>query len=108
MRPPCASSCRCRRCAGRAAEAVHWAETATQRRYPPFKHVVYIIKENRPYDQVFGDVAGGDGAPSLVFFGKDSTPNPRALAARFGLFDRFFPSPEVSSQGHIWSTAAYV
>ena len=64
-------------------------------RYPLFKHVVYIIKENRTYDQVFGDVPGGDGDPSLVFFGLDSTPNHRTLAARFGLFDRFFTNAEV-------------
>jgi hypothetical protein len=78
------------------------------RRYPPFKHVVYVIKENRTYDQIFGDVNEGDGDPSLVFFDRTSTPNHRALALRFGLFDRFFTNAEVSSQGHIWSTAAYV
>jgi DNA-binding beta-propeller fold protein YncE len=92
----------------RVAAANGWDSPAPARRYPPFKHVVYIIKENRTYDQVFGDVPGGDGDPSLVFFGKDSTPNHRALAARFGLFDRFFTNAEVSSQGHVWSTAAYV
>jgi YVTN family beta-propeller protein len=92
----------------RVASANGWDAPARPRRYPPFKHVVYIIKENRTYDQVFGDVPGGDGDPSLVFFGQDSTPNHRALAARFGLFDRFFTNAEVSSQGHVWSTAAYV
>jgi hypothetical protein len=77
-------------------------------KYPPFKHVVYIIKENRTYDQIFGDLKEGDGDPRLLFFDKTSTPNHRALALRFGLFDRFFTNAEVSSQGHIWSTAAYV
>jgi sugar lactone lactonase YvrE len=92
----------------RVAAANGWDSPPKPARYPPFRHVVYIIKENRTYDQVFGDVPGGDGDPALVFFGRDTTPNHRALAARFGLFDRFFTNAEVSSQGHIWSTAAYV
>jgi DNA-binding beta-propeller fold protein YncE len=92
----------------RVAEANGWDQQRTSRRYPPFKHVVYIIKENRTYDQVLGDLKEGDGDPNLVFFGKDVSPNHHALALRFGLFDRFFTNAEVSSQGHIWSTAAYV
>lgn len=92
----------------RVAEANGWKHERASRRYPPFKHVVYIIKENRTYDQVLGDLKEGDGDPNLVFFGKDVSPNHHALALRFGLFDRFFTNAEVSSQGHIWSTAAYV
>ncbi len=92
----------------RVAEANGWNQRHSVRRYPPFKHVVYIIKENRTYDQVLGDVKEGDGDPKLVFFGKEVAPNHRALALRFGVFDRFFTNAEVSSQGHIWSTAAYV
>ncbi len=92
----------------RVAAANNWGTPRPQRRYPPFKHVLYIIKENRTYDQVLGDLPEGDGDASLVFFGKDVAPNHRALALRFGLFDRFFTNAEVSSQGHIWSTAAYV
>jgi DNA-binding beta-propeller fold protein YncE len=92
----------------RVAQANGWDHARTARHYPPFKHVLYIIKENRTYDQVFGDLKEGDGDPSLVFFGQDNTPNHHALALRFGLFDRFFTNAEVSSQGHIWSTAAYV
>jgi DNA-binding beta-propeller fold protein YncE len=92
----------------RVATANGWDKPPKPRRYPPFKHVVYVIKENRTYDQVFGDLDGGDGDPALTFFHADSTPNHRALAQRFGLFDRFFVNAEVSSQGHIWSTAAYV
>jgi DNA-binding beta-propeller fold protein YncE len=92
----------------RVAAANNWKEARAPRHYPPFKHVVYIIKENRTYDQVFGDLKEGDGDSSLVFFDKTSTPNHRALALQFGLFDRFFTNAEVSSQGHIWSTAAYV
>lgn len=92
----------------RTAEANNWNAPRASKKYPPFKHVVYIIKENRTYDQVLGDLKEGDGDPSLVFFGKNVAPNHRALALRFGLFDRFFTNAEVSSQGHIWSTTAYV
>ncbi|HWX54528.1 MAG TPA: bifunctional YncE family protein/alkaline phosphatase family protein, partial [Verrucomicrobiae bacterium] len=92
----------------RVAMANNWDQPPAKRRYPPFKHVLYIIKENRTYDQVLGDLPEGDGDPNLVFFGKDVAPNHRALGLRFGLFDRFFTNAEVSSQGHIWSTAAYV
>ena len=91
----------------RVARANGWDTTRGARRYPPFKHVIYIIKENRTYDQIFGDVKEGDGDPSLLFFGENVTPNHHALARRFGLFDRFFVNAEVSAQGHNWSTAAY-
>ena len=91
----------------------------------PIKHVIYVIKENRTYDQVFGDVAASgdgtkaDGDPSLAIFGsseaaarpdgkrQDITPNHRALALRFGLLDRFFVNSEASPDGHNWSTAAF-
>ncbi|HMD17716.1 MAG TPA: bifunctional YncE family protein/alkaline phosphatase family protein [Terriglobales bacterium] len=92
----------------RVAEANNWQALRVRKTYPPFKHVVYIIKENRTYDQVLGDLKEGDGDPALVFFGQAISPNHHALALRFGLFDRFFTNAEVSSQGHIWSTAAYV
>ncbi len=92
----------------RVAAANGWGQQRLAKRYPPFKHVIYIIKENRTYDQLFGDLKEGDGDPSLVFFGQQISPNHHALALRFGLFDRFFTNAEVSSQGHIWSTAAYV
>lgn len=92
----------------RVAAANEWGQRRPDRQYPPFKHVVYIIKENRTYDQLFGDIKEGDGDPNLVFFGREVTPNHHALALRFGLLDRFFTNAEVSSQGHIWSTAAYV
>jgi len=92
----------------RVARANRWEEPRPPRTYPPFKHVIYIIKENRTYDQVFGDLKEGDGDPRLLFFGQTISPNHHALALRFGLFDRFFTNAEVSSQGHLWSTAAYV
>ena len=93
----------------RVVAANDWKHTRAARRYPPFRHVVYVIKENRTYDQVLGDMPEGDGDARLVYFPDVSiTPNHHALARRFGLFDRFFVNAEVSSQGHIWSTAAYV
>ncbi len=92
----------------RVAAANNWTVKRSTQKYPPFKHVVYVVKENRTYDQLFGDLKEGDGDPSLVFFDHRSTPNHRALALRFGLFDRFFTNAEVSAQGHVWSTAAYV
>lgn len=93
----------------RVVAANGWQQRPAARRYPPFKHVIYIIKENRTYDQVLGDMKEGDGDPSLVYFPDVTiTPNHHQLARRFGLFDRFFVNAEVSSQGHIWSTAAYI
>ena len=101
---------------------------AQQKLFPsenPIKHVIYIIKENRTYDQVFGDVKTSgdghtaDGEPDFAIFGNSDaarrpngaaqvvTPNHRALAQRFGLFDRFFVNSEASPDGHNWSTAAF-
>lgn len=73
----------------------------------PIKHVIYIIKENRTYDQVLGDLPIGDGDPNLAWFGKDVTPNDHAIAMRFGVFDRTFTDAQVSANGHNWSTAAF-
>jgi YVTN family beta-propeller protein len=91
----------------------------------PIKHVIYIIKENRTYDQVFGDIktsgdgSAADGEPGFAIFGNSATaqrpdgtrqavtPNHHALAQRFGLFDRFFVNSEASPDGHNWSTAAF-
>lgn len=91
----------------------------------PFKHVIYIIRENRTYDQVLGDIersgdgSKADGEPSVAIFGagraarspndarQDITPNAHALALRFGLLDRFFVNAEASPDGHNWSTAAF-
>ncbi len=93
---------------GRVVRANGWDRPRTAPRYPPFKHVIYVIKENRTYDQVLADLPQGDGDPSLLFFPRTVSPNHHALAERFGLFDRFFVNAEVSAQGHPWSTAAYV
>ena len=93
----------------RVAQANNWNQARRNAaKYPPFKHVIYIIKENRTYDQVLSDLPQGDGDTSLLFFPRAISPNHHALAERFGLFDRFFCNAEVSSQGHVWSTAAYV
>jgi YVTN family beta-propeller protein len=73
----------------------------------PIRHVVYVIKENRSYDQVLGDVAGADGDRRLALFGARITPNQHALARRFGVFDRFFENAQVSADGHNWATAAF-
>jgi DNA-binding beta-propeller fold protein YncE len=72
----------------------------------PIRHVVYILKENRTYDQVFGDLTPGDGDPSLCMYGEDVTPNQHKLARQFGILDNFYDSGEVSGNGHVWSTAA--
>lgn len=96
------------RLTSRVAVANGWnAVAAPRKHYPPFTHVIYVLKENRTYDQVLGDVPGGDGDTSLVLFGQAVTPNQHALALRFGLFDRFFVNAEVSADGHNWSMAAY-
>jgi YVTN family beta-propeller protein len=91
----------------RVARANHWGEPRTKFSYPPIEHVIYIVKENRTYDQVLGDLRQADGDTSLVFFGRAVSPNHHALAERFGIFDRFFVNAEVSPDGHNWSMAAY-
>ena len=91
----------------RVARAENWDRERTAFQYPPLQHVIYIIKENRTYDQVLGDMRQGDGDTSLVFFPRAVSPNHHALAERFGLFDRFFVNAEVSPDGHNWSMAAY-
>jgi DNA-binding beta-propeller fold protein YncE len=72
----------------------------------PIKHVIYVIKENRTFDQILGDLKVGDGDPSLTLYGEDITPNEHKLARQFGVLDNFYDSGEVSGDGHLWSTAA--
>jgi len=72
----------------------------------PIRHVIYILKENRTYDQVLGDLPVGNGDPSLTLYGADVTPNQHKLALQFGVLDNFYDSGEVSGDGHIWSTAS--
>jgi YVTN family beta-propeller protein len=73
----------------------------------PIKYVFYIIKENRTYDQVLGDMPQGNGDTSLVLFGNRITPNQHALAREFVLLDNFYVDGEVSADGHNWSLGAY-
>jgi len=70
------------------------------------QHVIYIVRENRTYDQVLGDIKEGNGDPSLVLFGEKVTPNAHKLAREFVLLDNFYVNADVSAQGHNWSTAA--
>ena len=72
----------------------------------PIRYVIYIIKENRTYDQVFGDMKEGNGDPSLVLFGEPVTPNHHRLAREFVLFDNFYVNADVSAGGHTWSMGA--
>jgi DNA-binding beta-propeller fold protein YncE len=90
-----------------AEEKVTFADGTHDR----IRHVIYIIKENRTYDQVFGDLKQngkpiGNGDSSLTMFGEDITPNLHKLALQFGVLDHFFDSGEVSGDGHVWSNAA--
>jgi DNA-binding beta-propeller fold protein YncE len=75
------------------------------------KHVIYVLKENRTYDQILGDLkqdgkAVGNGDPRLTMYGESVTPNEHKLALQFGVLDNFFDSGEVSGDGHVWSMAA--
>ena len=73
----------------------------------PIKYVFYVIKENRTYDQVLGDMPGGNGDTSLLLFGEKITPNQHKLAGEFVLLDNFYVDGEVSADGHNWSVGAY-
>ena len=77
----------------------------------PIRHVIYILKENRTYDQLLGDMKNdgkpvGNGDPSLAMYGEAITPNQHKLALQFGVLDNFYDSAEISSDGHVWSSAA--
>ncbi|MFM2327487.1 MAG: hypothetical protein RIR31_1689, partial [Bacteroidota bacterium] len=72
----------------------------------PIKYVFYVIKENRTYDQVLGDIPEGNGDTSLVLFGEKITPNQHKLAKEFVLLDNFYVDGEVSADGHNWTMAA--
>ena len=82
-------------------EKIHFTAGAN-----PIRHVIYIIKENRSYDQVLGDLKEANGDATLCLYGEDITPNQHALARQFGILDNFYVSGEVSGNGHVWSMAA--
>ena len=73
----------------------------------PIKHVFYVIRENRTYDQILGDLDRGNGDPTLTLFGEEVTPNAHAIAREFVTFDNFYVDAEVSYDGHAFSTGAY-
>ncbi len=73
----------------------------------PIRHIFYIIKENRTYDQVFGDLPQGDGDPALVHFGREVTPNHHALAEKYVLLDNYYAPGDQSALGHRWCTQGY-
>jgi DNA-binding beta-propeller fold protein YncE len=73
---------------------------------PPIEHVLYIVKENRTYDQILGDIGKGESDPSLCLFKENVSPNHHKLAREFVLFDNFYVSGDVSGDGHNWSTSA--
>jgi len=72
----------------------------------PVKHVIYVIKENRTYDQLFGDIKKGNGDPRLTIFGEQTTPNHHAIADQWVLLDNLYCDGEVSVDGHSWSNSA--
>jgi hypothetical protein len=89
-----------------AAEKIQFAAGGDR-----IKHVIYIIKENRTYDQILGDLSHdgkpvGNGDPKLAMYGASVTPNQHELALQFGVLDNFYDSGEVSGDGHVWSNAA--
>jgi YVTN family beta-propeller protein len=95
---------------GNAQGAIGWQQTVEHtivRPDGPIKHVFFILKENRSYDQVLGDMPEGNGDPKLTWFGAAVTPNQHALAKHFGLFDNAYTSGEVSDSGHNWSDSAF-
>lgn len=73
----------------------------------PIRHVIYVIKENRSYDQVLGDLGTGDGDAHLTMFGAKITPNQHAIERRFGIFDNAYANSLVSADGHNWTDAAF-
>jgi YVTN family beta-propeller protein len=83
------------------------AEEIRTRVFPHIRHVLYIIRENRTYDQVLGDLGKGNGDPALTLFGEKVTPNAHRMANEWALLDDLFVNGEVSENGHQWSDAAY-
>jgi len=73
-----------------------------------FKHVIYIVKENKTYDQVYGDVAQGRGMPQLCIYGDSVTPNQHKLVGAFSLLDNYYASGKCSAEGHQWTDGAMV
>ncbi len=75
-------------------------------KHSPIEHVIYIVKENRTYDQVYGKIGKGNSDPSLCLFDESAAPNHYKLARQFVLFDNFYVNSDVSADGHSWATAS--
>jgi YVTN family beta-propeller protein len=94
-----------------ANDAPRWTPAPPSRTvlrpHGPIQHVIYVIKENRSYDQVLGDISGANGDPALVEFGNQNTPNQHLLARRFGVFDNAYADAQVSADGHNWTDAGF-
>ncbi|MDB5356005.1 MAG: Phosphoesterase family protein, partial [Phycisphaerales bacterium] len=73
-----------------------------------FRHVIYVLKENRTYDQMFGDIPAGNGDPRLCIYGNTISPNHHALARQFALLDNYYCNGVVSADGHQWATQGMV
>ena len=86
-------------------DAESMASTRRALAFNPIRHVIYIIKENRTYDQIFGDLKESNADEDCLYFGASITPNHHLLAREFGIYDNFFCSAEVSFNGHTWSTS---
>jgi DNA-binding beta-propeller fold protein YncE len=91
-----------------ASNRMDTGPAGSQKNIPKIRHVIYVLKENRTYDQILGDLGVGNGEPSLTMYGEDITPNEHKLARQFGVLDNFYDSGDVSGDGHMWSTAATV
>ncbi|MFY9719203.1 MAG: alkaline phosphatase family protein, partial [Candidatus Cybelea sp.] len=78
------------------------------RKNGPIRHVFFVLKENRSYDEILGDMREGNGDRAINWFGARVTPNEHAIAAQYGLYDNAYTSGEVSASGHLWSDAAFV
>ncbi len=83
-----------------------FAAEAPETNLPPIEHVVFIVKENKQFDEEFADVPGANGDPNLLLYGQKYTPNAHALAQRYTLFDNFMSDGEASIYGHAWTTQA--
>jgi DNA-binding beta-propeller fold protein YncE len=102
-----ANSCRPKSVEAYPQEAGHPIPLSPTAPQTPIKYCIYIIKENRTYDQMLGDMPEGNGDPSMCIFGQAVTPNHHALAREFVLLDNFYVDGEVSSDGHEWTMGAY-
>jgi hypothetical protein len=90
-----------------AREEASMAEEIRKQVFPHIRHILYIIRENRTYDQVLGDLGRGNGDPALTLFGESVTPNAHQIGREWALLDNLFVNGEVSENGHQWSDAAY-